>query len=181
MNDVTFVNPPPYVTSMDEMFWGGILVAISLTMHGVAMLYTLRINTAYKMRYAKSPSFVTGMIALILASWMITAAHILEVIMWAGFFQWQHCFVNFSTAVYFSLNEYTTVGSAFNLPQNWRLLEGMIATAGLLGFAWSTGVLLTLAQEFQEQQLELLKQRRAKHQPRTANAPHRQPDRLDTS
>ena len=35
--------------------------------------------------------------------------------------------------------------------------------AGLLTFAWSTGVLLTVAQEFQEQQLELIKQRRAKH------------------
>ena len=48
------------------------------------------------------------------------------------------------------------------LPQRWRLLEGMIATAGLLGFAWSTGVLLTLAQDFQEQQMQRLKDRRAK-------------------
>jgi len=42
------------------------------------------------------------------------------------------------------------------------LLEGMIATAGLLGFAWSTGVLLTLAQEFQDQQMQWLKARRAR-------------------
>ena len=135
------------------------------------MLYTLRFSGAYKQRFGKVPSFVTGMTALILASWMITLAHILEVMMWAGFFQWKHCFVNYSTAAYFALNEYTTVGSNFSLPQNWRLLEGMISTAGLLGFAWSTGVLLTLAQEFQEQQLQILKQRREKHQPKPASAP----------
>ena len=40
----------------------------------------------------------------------------------------------------------------------------MIATAGLLTFAWSTGILLTLAQDFQEQQMLLLKQRREKRQ-----------------
>ena len=35
---------------------------------------------------------------------------------------------------YFALNEYTTVGSKFGLPREWRLLEGMIATAGLPHF-----------------------------------------------
>jgi hypothetical protein len=47
----------------------------------------------------------------------------------------------------------------------------MIATAGLLTFAWSTGILLTLAQDFQDQQLKLLKQRREKRHPKLATAP----------
>ena len=76
--------------------------------------------------------------------------------------QLKQCFPNFSTAVYFSFLEYTTVGSAYNLPLRWRLLEGMISMAGLLTFAWSTGVLFTVAQEFQEQQLQLLKQKHEK-------------------
>jgi hypothetical protein len=168
MTNTIAINPPPYVTSMDEMFWGVILVAVSLMMHGIGMLGTLRFSEAYKRRSKNSSSFVIGMGNLILASWMITLAHILEVMMWAGFFQWKQCFVNYSTAAYFALNEYTTVGSSFNLPQNWRLLEGMIATAGLLGFAWSTGVLLTLAQAFQEEQLQHSKERRLK--PRNESA-----------
>jgi hypothetical protein len=80
--------------------------------------------------------------------------------MWAGFFHWKDCFKTFSTAVYFAGLQYTTVGSSLNLPKEWRLLEIMTASAGLLGFAWSTGVLMTLAQEFQEQQLRLLRERR---------------------
>ena len=39
------------------------------------------------------------------------------------------------------------------LPQRWRLLEGVLAMAGLLTFAWSTGVLFMLAQEFQDRAL----------------------------
>ncbi len=169
MNDLPAVHSAPYVTSLHELFWGVILVAVSLTMHGLGMLYTLRLSSAYKLRFEQEPSFIAGMIHLVLAAWMITMVHICEVMMWSGFFQWKNCFVNFSTAAYFALNEYTTVGSSFDLPPNWRLLEGMIATAGLIGFAWSTGVLLTLAQEFQEQQLQLIKRRRAKQPPPSAS------------
>jgi hypothetical protein len=46
----------------------------------------------------------------------------------------------------------------------------MIAMAGLLTFAWSTGVLLTIAQDFQDQQMQLLKRRREKHRPQTVSA-----------
>jgi hypothetical protein len=63
-------------------------------------------------------------------------------------------------ANYFSLNEYTTLGSELHLPLNWRLLEGLIAIAGMLAFAWSTGVLLTLARDFQAQQLQRFEERR---------------------
>lgn len=152
-----------YVTGIEEIIWGVVLVALTLSIHGFGMLWTLRFNSAFKARFAHQPAFAAGMVNLILASWLIMLVHMVEVMMWAGFFQWKHCFVNFSTAGYFALNEYTTVGSSFNLPLNWRLLEGMIATAGLLGFAWSTAVLLALAQEFQDQQMQLLKQQRQKH------------------
>jgi len=60
------------------------------------------------------------------------------------------------------LNEYTTLGSNIFLPLKWRLLEGMIATSGLLTFAWSTGVLITLAQKFQDRQMEYYKQKHQK-------------------
>ena len=60
----------------------------------------------------------------------------------------------------YALLEYTTLGSSLHLPLRWRLLEGLTAIAGVLTFAWSTGVLLTLAQTFQEQEVLALQQRR---------------------
>jgi hypothetical protein len=153
------ISQPYYVTSLEEMLWGIILVAITLIIHAYGMLVTVNFSDDFKAKFGQR-AFVAGLSNLILASWLIMFVHILEVIMWAGFFQWKHCFQNFSTAAYFAFLEYTTVGSAFNLPLKWRLLEGMIATAGLLGFAWSTGVLFTLAQEFQDQQVLRRKERR---------------------
>ena len=154
------ITEPYYVTSLEEMLWGIFLVALTLIMHAYGMLLTVNCSDDFKTKFGQR-SFVAGLSNLILASWLIMFVHMLEVLMWSAFFQWKHCFHNFSTATYFTFLEYTTVGSAFNLPLKWRLLEGMIATAGLLGFAWSTGVLYSLAQEFQDQQVLRRKERRA--------------------
>ena len=156
---------PPYIASVEEVAWGVMLVAISLIIHAVGMILTQRSSNVFKQQigqpFEERHSFLAGIAPLLLASWLIVMVHFLEILVWAGFFQWRHCFVNYSTAVYFSFLEYTTVGSTFNLPLKWRLLEGMIATAGLLAFAWSTGVLMTVASAFQEEQLRLLRARRA--------------------
>jgi len=149
---------PAYVTSLDELFWGTILVTITLTMHGFGMLAVLRVNLYVKNWIGRKTSIVTNLFPVILASWMILLVHLIEVGVWAGFFIWRGAFPNRSVSYYFSLNEYTTVGSNFNLPLHWRLLEGMLATAGLLAFAWSTGMLMTLAQEFQDRHVQLFKQ-----------------------
>ena len=160
---------PLYVTSLEEVLWGGTLVVITMAMHGVGMLAVLRISLAIKQWLGATKSLVLGLVPVILASWMIMLVHLIEVIVWALFFVWKGAFPNRSLAYYFSLNEYTTVGSAFSLPTHWRLLEGMIATAGLLTFAWSTGILLTLAQEFQEQQMQIYRER---HQKRVSIPKH---------
>ncbi len=160
-----------YVISVDEIMWGGMLVAVTMALHGLGMLTILRITEALKQRFEPNPGFASGLVTLILASWMIMVVHLTEVVVWAVFFLWKGAFPTHSLAYYFSLNEYTTVGSNFNLPQRWRLLEGMIATAGLLTFAWSTGILLTLAQEFQDQQMRRLKDKRAKRAGQPSPAP----------
>jgi hypothetical protein len=160
---------PEYVTSLEEVFWGGTLVAITMVLHGFGMLLVLRTHGALKEHFSRAPSFAKGMVVLILASWMILLVHLIEVLTWSGFFLWTNAVntstgrpANASLCYYFALMDYTTLGSNYNLHLRWRLLEGMIAVAGLLTFAWSTGVLLTLAQEFQDQQMLLLKERRAK-------------------
>ena len=153
------VAEPPYVASLDEMFWGGILVAATMVLHGLGMLGVLRVNTRLQFRIEQKPSFLADISSLILASWLILLVHLVEVVLWAGFFWWKKAFVNASTCYYFSLNQYTTVGSGLGLPLNWRLLEGMIAAAGLLTFAWSTGILLTLAQDFQDRQMKSFRQK----------------------
>lgn len=169
------VGESQYVISLEEVCWGSTLIAITMVMHGLGMLSILRVGEALKQRFEARPTFASGLLILVLASWMIMLVHLSEVIVWAGFFLWKGAFANHSIAYYFSLNEYTTVGSNYNLPLRWRLLEGLIATAGLLTFAWSTGVLLTLAQDFQEQQMRLIKQKRAKRHAKPSPEPPPEP------
>ncbi len=154
-----------YVTSAEEIVWGIILVAITLSMHGMGMILTLYASRSFLVRFDKLQPMFVGLATIILASWLIVLVHCIDVMVWAAFFVfWTGDMPNVSTAYHYAMLEYTTLGSSLNLPLRWRLLEGLIAIAGVLTFAWSTAVLLTLAQKFQEQQLLILQKRREKKQ-----------------
>jgi len=121
-------------------------VAITLIIHGVGLFHTIRLSTAVMPR-TKKPRPSVGMAVFILAALMIVVLHLLEVAVWAGFFTWKNAQRNPLSAFYYALLNYTTLGAGY-LPQRWRLLEGLLAMAGLLSFSFSTSVLITLAQEF---------------------------------
>ena len=142
-----------YVTSLDEVFWGVILIALTMAVHGFGVIVTLRAGAALQRRHAGHISFFSGISTLIIATWILVSVHLIEVLLWAVFYWLRDAFPNGSTAVYYALMQYTTVGSEYTLPDRLRLLGGMNAMAGLLTFAWSTSVLFMLAQKFQSQQL----------------------------
>ena len=84
------MNPPPpeinYVISLKELFWGIMLVAVTMVIHGFGMILTLRVNSVFKPRLERTNSFMLGVSVLILASWMINFVHLFEVAVWAEFF-----------------------------------------------------------------------------------------------
>lgn len=162
-----------YITSLEEVLWGITLVAITMAIHGFGMLLALFTSHVLKEATGGARSFFAGVGVLIMASWIIVLVHLTELLVWAAFFLWQGAMPSASTSYYFALMQYTTVGSKFNLPDRWRLLEGMIPIAGLMTFAWSTGVLFTLAQEFQSRQLAFIHQQR---EARRAKRESRRPD-----
>ncbi|HEY1906063.1 MAG TPA: hypothetical protein VGG91_08480 [Myxococcaceae bacterium] len=142
-----------YVTGFEEIAWGVALVAIVIMLHGLAMVWTLRAVHGLKMRLGGNLNLAWSLLVLVVAAWLITVSHLVEVFAWAGFIYWKKALPNMSMAYYLSLLDYTTLGCEYDLPSNWRLLEGMIAISGLMTFAWSTGVLFALAQEFQSREL----------------------------
>ncbi len=161
---------PMYVTSLTELAWFGILMALTMSVHGVGMIFTLRISSAFSHHFRTWKPFLVGLSSIIVASWMIVLVHLTEVFVWASFLLWKDCMPNSSTAYYFSLLEYTTLGSDLNLPLRWRMLKGGLAIAGLLTFAWSTGVLLILAKDLQDNQMRKFEFRRNKGRERQAAA-----------
>ena len=148
-----------HVTSFKEVAWGITLIAITMTIHSIGMLITLTAGNAMQKRLLTTDNLFANIRVLVLASWVIVLVHLTEVMIWAGFFVWRGAMPSMSAAYYYSLLQYVTVGSELTLPVSWRLLGGMVGMAGLLTFAWSTTVLLTLVRRFEYKQLLLITQR----------------------
>jgi hypothetical protein len=148
-----------HVISFEEIGWGITLIAITMAIHALGMLLTLTAGDAMQKRLRVTTGFYAGIGVLVVASWIIVLVHLSELLVWAGFLLWRDAMPSASAAYYYSLMQYVTVGSELTLPVRWRLLGGMMGIAGLLTFAWSTTVLLTLVQRFQDKQLQLIAER----------------------
>ncbi len=160
-----------YVMRIEELAWGAGLLAVTLGLHGIGMLATLRTVAATKGRDDSPPPLARALGRVVLAAWIILLVHLVEVVVFARFFIWKEALPTPSLAYYVALMNYVTLGSEYDLATNWRLLEGMTGIAGLMTFAWSTGVLVTVAQEFQDQRLAAWSQRRASRAPSPPPAP----------
>ena len=149
------LHEPLYVLKLGELVWGLVLLAITTAIHGIGMLWTLRVTGAFAHRFREAQSFAPSLGRVVLATWMIASVHLVEVFLWAAFLIWKDAVANRANAYYVALMNYTTLGSEYDLVPDWRLLEGMTGIAGLMTFAWSTGVLMTLAQNFQQAALKI--------------------------
>jgi hypothetical protein len=79
-------------------------------------------------------------------SLILLAAHAIEVLGWAELFRRLDAFATFEEAFYFASVAYTTLGFGdMLLPQEWRILAGVIAANGLLLFGLSAAFLLETA------------------------------------
>ena len=147
-----------HVISFREVGWGILLIAVTMTIHAFGMLVTVAAGDALQRRHRTGQGFFANTHVLVVTSWIIVFVHLAEVAVWAGFFVWCDAMPSLSAAYYYALFQYVTVGSEATLPMHWRLLGGLIGMAGLLTFAWSTTVLLTIAQRFQDTQRQWVAQ-----------------------
>jgi hypothetical protein len=141
-----------YVIRLDEVAWGGVLLALTIAVHGIGMFPILRasIELMNRAKRAGRALLALRLGILIVAVWMIVLVHLTEIALWAGFFVWKDAQPDIFNAFYHAMLNYTTLQAGY-LPLRWRLLEGMLGIAGLLTFAWSTTVLLALAPKLAEQ------------------------------
>lgn len=165
-----------YAIKLDELMWGSLLVAITMAIHGTSMFWILRMVDAIKERYDPLESFSGGLGLVIFASLLIIITNIIEVVVWTVFFFLQGAQTNHHRAFYNALLNFTTLQASY-LPQRWQLLEPLLGMAGLLTIAWSTGILYMLAQDFQDTQMRLRKQRRATQRKSSPGGPQAQVER----
>jgi hypothetical protein len=168
VSDVLLDSAP--ILDIGELLWGIALIAVTMALHAAAMPATRSAAARLWTRWPPHRGPFGGVPVLVVASWMIVLAHLVEVIVWSAFLLWRGALGNAPDAFYFALCQYVTVGSDLSLPDRWRLVGGMISMAGLLTFAWSTAVLLTLVQRLEDTPLS--QRRGGRHPPEPAQTPH---------
>lgn len=136
-----------YITSLDEVLWGSVMIGLIICIHGAGVIATLRLDRRLK-RNSVRRSFLDGMGVLVVATLFLVLVHLFEVIVWGEFLWHKGAFGNRSLSIYYALMQYTTVSSSYVLPDRLRLLGGLIPLSGMLTVAWSTSVLFVLARPF---------------------------------
>ena len=159
-----------YVIRVDELLWGGLLLAVTMAIHGAGMLQTMRVSAFLLERTRQNRTRFKSMAILIIAAWMLILVSLIEVALWAQSFVWLGAQPNNSSAFYYAILNYTTLNAGY-LPVRWRLLEGMLGMAGLLSFAWSTGILFSLAQPLTEEALQAVRRKHARQPPHASGEP----------
>lgn len=154
-----------FLFSGEEIVSAVMLVGITIVIHGIGMIYALRAALTFR-RWVQTHRFqrlfVVGVGPLILAGWIIFMTHLVEIWAWALFLYGVGAISNLANAYYFSLLQYATVGSDMTLPFHWRGFAGALPIAGLLSFAWSAAIMVTLSSGFQAEHLKMLEERRSK-------------------
>ena len=79
---------------------------------------------------------------------IMLATHYVEACAWAMFYYQTNMLPDFRTAMYFSINAYTTLGASdMTLPGHWKGLSGFEAITAMLMFGWSTAILAAIVQK----------------------------------
>jgi len=146
MNDPIFDSM--YVTSIEEILWALLLTALIIGIHAYGMLGVIRSDRFLGMKFGESSHINLSVFRIMISACGIILTHLVEVMIWGLFLYLQNITSNVSMGFYVALMDYTTLGSDYSVPKQWRLMEGMMAISGLLTFAWSTGVLFGIVNSF---------------------------------
>lgn len=134
---------------LTKLFIALALMAVCVVLHAVGLTAALR--------WARQASAKLGgrfwpanWLLIRIATWTVLI-HLLEILIWAGFYTWQRGMPDLPSAVYFSAVTYTTTGYGdLVLPPEWRLVGGVEALTGILMCGWSTGFFFAVVSRINE-------------------------------
>jgi hypothetical protein len=129
--------------SIAHLAFATALVAGTVAIHSAGSFFLIWRFQKLRTRTTKQPGYLRLTLFLTIAVLALLVLHLLEVALWAAFYYRQGCFPDARTSVYFSLITYATVGYGdIVLTEEWRLLGGIEALAGVLMMSWSTAILI---------------------------------------
>lgn len=122
-----------------------IIVSVCLLLHVAGILLMAEWLLRHREYLRQRAGWVRHAIVLILVFSGVMFLHLLETILWAGFYYGRGLFDDIETALYFSLTSYTTIGYGdVLLPQRWRLLGPIEGISGVLLSGISTAFMFAV-------------------------------------
>lgn len=128
------------------------LISACVAIHGIGVTLGIRLlGRSWRLQDSKL-SLARTFWVLVSVVYGLLVLHVLQITVWAAFYQLGSFFPDFETSFYYSATSYSTVGYGdVLLPREWRVLGSMEGVTGVLMFGWSTGVLFTIAQRVHSQ------------------------------
>ena len=122
-----------------------VLVGICVVIHTIGMAALTGWLLRWRRRIERQSNLTTSSLVLIMVFAVVIFLHLVETTIWAVFYFWRALFLDFETAMYFSLKTYTTIGYGdVVLPERWRLFGGIEGLSGVLLCGLSTAFIFAI-------------------------------------
>ncbi len=137
-------------------FAGVLLVAVNAAIHSAGTLLALWRTLKRRSWILQNLGYLQITLVLTIVVAVLLALHLIEMTFWALYYDLKGCLPDLLTCIYFSMITYTTVGYGdVVLNEEWRLLGGVEALAGVLMLSWSTALLVGLVSWIYTHMLDL--------------------------
>lgn len=124
---------------------GTVIITATIFIEVLCFQWAIRIMRGYGRPYLASSRTLHQVSVLTGATLWLLGALSLSIWIWALAFWGLGAFTSLEPAVYFSMVAFTTLGFGdVVLPQDWRLLSGIVAANGLLLFGLNTAFLIEI-------------------------------------
>ena len=126
-----------------QILLGGFLIILSSVIAGLGFTLLEAALRRGQGWLARPPHWAKMLILLCSTVAWVMAIAVAAIWLWALAFLWLEVFATLEASVYFSIVSFTTLGFGdVLLPQDWRLLAGIIALNGLLMIGLQTAMLI---------------------------------------
>jgi len=124
-----------------------LLTVLTVMMHSIGTYVAITEWRGWQSVLVTRPGIrIVGTMASLVTFLLIV--HLAEGALWAAALLWSKALPDFSTALYYSLTSYSTVGYGdVILPESVRLLGPIESVVGVLMLGWSTAVIVAVVQK----------------------------------
>ena len=137
---------------MSQLVNGALISLINFGIHAVITGLIVAVTRHMVWVTRRSGTFVRVASLLIITMVALMCAHILEIAVWAGYYDWIGLEVKNATSFEFAFENYTALGYGDATPTEfWRLTGPITALNGLLLVGWSVAVIFEVMRMAEEQ------------------------------